>query len=80
MQIVQFARAASGDKGFWNSLARGPRPPAQSFVCSTLYQDAYNFAFQGNTIRMGSLCTPAHLSASSDFEEIEPTLRWLEIV
>jgi len=80
MQIVEFAKAASGDRGFWNALGRGPRAPAQSFVCSTLYQDAYNFAFQGNTVRMGSLCTPAHLSASSDFEEDEPRLRWLGIV
>jgi hypothetical protein len=29
---------------------------------------------------MGSLCTPAHLSASSDFEQNEPNLQWLEIV
>jgi hypothetical protein len=45
-----------------------------------LYQDAYNFAFQGAGVRMGSLCTPAHLSASSDFEQNEPNLQWLEIV
>jgi cell wall-associated NlpC family hydrolase len=78
-QIVKFAKAAAGG-GFFRYLGRGPKNPAQAFVCSTLYQDAYNFAFQGAGVRMGSLCTPAHLSASSDFEQNEPNLQWLEIV
>jgi len=78
-QIVKFARAANTGQGFWKSLWRGPQEPPQAFVCSTLYQDAYNFAFQGATIRMGSLSTPAHLSASDDFEAAEPPLRWLTI-
>jgi hypothetical protein len=79
-QIVAFAKAARSGQGFWNSLKRYPEGLTHSFVCSTLYQDAYNFAFQGTTIRLGSLCTPAHLSASTDFEEQEPTLGWLTIV
>jgi hypothetical protein len=79
-QIVAFARAANSERGFWNSLKRVPNSQTQSFVCSTLYQDAYNFAFQGTTIRLGSRCTPAHLSASPDFEDREPQLRWLQIV
>lgn len=79
IQIVKFAKAANGGR-FWNALARGPQRPPQAFVCSTLYQDAYNFAFQGGGIRLGTLCTPAHLSASADFENNEPALRWLEIV
>jgi hypothetical protein len=67
--------------GFWQTSARtrGPRIRIDALVCSTLYQDAYNFAFQGTSIRMGALCTPAHLSASPDFEANEPALRWLEI-
>jgi len=79
-QIVAFAKAADSGKGFWNSLRRVPDHQVQSFVCSTLYQDAYNFAFQGTTIRLGARCTPAHLSASADFEETEPQLRWLKII
>jgi hypothetical protein len=79
-QIVAFARAATSGRGFWNSLKRVPDSQAQAFVCSTLYQDAYNFAFQGNTIRLGSPSTPAHLSASPDFEDQEPQLRWLKII
>lgn len=78
-QIVKFARAAT-EEGFWKSLGRGPQRPPQAFVCSTLYQDAYNFAFQGNAVRLGALCTPAHLSASNDFEQNEPPLHWLEII
>lgn len=79
LQIAQFYFAAISGKGFWSSGARGPRIKTQALVCSTLYQDAYNFAFQGTTVRMGSLCTPAHLSASPDFEQNEPPLAWLEI-
>ncbi len=79
-EIVAFAKAANSGRGFWNSLKRVPDSQTQSFVCSTLYQDAYNFAFQGNTIRLGARCTPAHLSASPDFEDDEPRLRWLKIV
>jgi cell wall-associated NlpC family hydrolase len=77
-QIAKFAEAAVAEKGF-KGLWRGPRSPAQGFVCSTLYQDAYNFAFQGTSIRLGSLCTPAHLSASEDFEAIDPAIQWLAI-
>lgn len=79
-QIAAFANAAYRGAGFWNSLKRVPTSQTQSFVCSTFYQDAYNFAFQGSTIRMGSPCTPAHLSASTDFKSQEPPLRWLKIV
>jgi hypothetical protein len=79
-QILAFAMAANSGTGFWSSLKRVPASQTRSFVCSTLYQDAYNFAFQGNTIRLGSRCTPAHLSASPDFEDQEPQLRWLKIV
>ena len=79
LQIVKFAKAARGGQGFLKSLRRGPQLPPQRFVCSTLYQDALNFALQGNTIRMGSLCTPAHLSASDDFEQDDLPLAWLNI-
>jgi hypothetical protein len=77
-QIADFATTAVAEKGF-KRLWRGVRNPPQAFVCSTLYQDAYNFAFQGTSIRLGSLCTPAHLSASEDFEPVDPALRWLAI-
>jgi hypothetical protein len=77
-QIAEFAQAAVAERGF-KRLWRGLRSPPQGFVCSTLYQDAYNFAFQGTSIRLGSLCTPAHLSASGDFEEADPSLQWLTI-
>jgi cell wall-associated NlpC family hydrolase len=77
-QITDFATAAVAERGF-KKLWRGVRNPPQAFVCSTLYQDAYNFAFQGTSIRLGSLCTPAHLSASEDFEATDPALQWLAI-
>jgi hypothetical protein len=77
-QIAEFAEAAVKEKGF-KRLWRGLRSPPQGYVCSTLYQDAYNFAFQGTSIRLGSLCTPAHLSASEDFEAADPAIQWLAI-
>jgi len=80
-QIKDFAMAAYSGKGFWDGTGkRGPRIKMRGLVCSTLYQDAYNFALQGGyRIAWGILCTPAHLSASPDFEENDPPLRWLEI-
>src|SRR5260370_24772777 len=79
-QLIQFATAAYSGRGFWGgSKIKGPRMKMRALICSTLYQDAYNFAFRGNTVRLGSLCTPAHLSASPDFEEVDPLLGWLEI-
>jgi len=79
-QIIQFGSAALSGRGFWGgSIDRGPRIKVRALVCSTLYQDAWNFAYQGNTVRLGSFCTPAHLSASPDFEDDEPELGWLQI-
>jgi hypothetical protein len=83
-QIVNFAVDVSKEgwlpwlKGILGSSS-GPRPPPQSFVCSTLYQDALTYASKGNSIRLGALCTPAQLSASDDFERDDPPLQWLEI-
>jgi hypothetical protein len=78
-QILTFGIAAISGRGFWNSADRKSRIKTQALVCSTLYQDAYNFAFKGNTVRMGSLCTPAHLSASADFEPDDISISWLAI-
>jgi len=79
-QILVFSRATSSSNlGFWRSLQRLPSSLTQAFVCSTLYQDAYNFAFRGEGIRLGTRSTPAHLSASGDFEDVEPLLKWLKI-
>jgi hypothetical protein len=78
LQLWQFYRAASTGS-FWESARRGPRIRTRALVCSTLYQDAYNFAFQGSNVRVRSMCTPAHLSASSDFEAADPALGWLDI-
>ncbi|HLH90996.1 MAG TPA: hypothetical protein VKX28_21300 [Xanthobacteraceae bacterium] len=78
-QILAFSGAVRSTRGFWKSFQRIPRSQTQAFVCSTLYQDAYNFAFQGAGIRLGTRCTPAHLSASGDFEDNEPPLQWLQI-
>lgn len=78
-QIWDFYRAARSGRSFWLTTPRGPRIATRALVCSTLYQDALNFAYQGATVRLGNLCTPAHLSASSDFESNDPTLAWLEI-
>ena len=78
-ELIEFWGAAVSGKGFWETMKRGPRIKVRALVCSTLYQDAYNFAFRGQSIRMGSLCTPAHLSASDDFEAEEPPLGWLAI-
>jgi hypothetical protein len=80
LQICAFARAASSSAGFRKSWGRVPDSITRSFVCSTLYQDAYNFAFQGDTIRLGARVTPAHLSASPEFEQNEPELSWISIV
>jgi hypothetical protein len=83
-QIVDFAVDAS-QKGWrswfkgWFGSSRGLRPPPQSFVCSTLYQDALTYASRGNSVRLGALCTPAQLSASADFDNNDPALGWLEI-
>jgi hypothetical protein len=83
-QIVNFAVDASRQgwlsslKGLFGSPS-GPRYPAQSFVCSTLYQDALTYASRGSSVRLGALCTPAQLSASGDFENNDPPLGWLEI-
>jgi hypothetical protein len=80
-EIVAFAKAVNSGRSWpWNALRRIPDSHARAFVCSTLYQDAYNFALQGNTIRLGARCMPAHLSASPDFEDDEPPLRWLAIL
>ena len=78
-QIFQFYRAAVTGRGFWAGVPRGPRISVRALVCSTLYQDAFNFAHHGNRVLLGSLCTPAHLSASTDFEPNEPALNWLRI-
>jgi hypothetical protein len=83
-QIVNFAVDASKEglltrfKSLLGSSS-GPRYPAQSFVCSTLYQDALTYASRGSSVRLGALCTPAQLSASTDFENNDPRLGWLEI-
>lgn len=83
-QIVDFAVDASKEgllaqlKGVFGGRY-GPRTPPQSFVCSTLYQDALTYASRGNSVRLGALCTPAQLSASADFEDHDPPLGWLEI-
>lgn len=78
-QIWTFFYASKTGKGFWSSADRRPRIRMNALVCSTLYQDAYNFAFKGATIRLGSLCTPAHLSASDDFEAADIPMEWLGI-
>jgi hypothetical protein len=78
-QIVSFAQAANTEHGFLKSLFRGQQNSPQAFVCSTLYQDAYNFAFRGTTIRFGTLATPANLSASADFEDNDLPLDWLSL-
>jgi hypothetical protein len=80
-EIVAFAKAVNGGRSWtWNALRRIPNSQVRAFVCSTLYQDAYNFALQGNTIRLGARSMPTHLSASPDFEDDEPPLRWLTIL
>jgi hypothetical protein len=83
-QIARFAVAASRQgpltwvKGLFGNSSR-VRPPPQTFVCSTLYQDALTYASRGTSVRLGALCTPAQLSASIDFEPDDPPLRWLGI-
>jgi hypothetical protein len=79
--ILKFAWAANSHRGIRDTFRWDIKyAETQSFVCSTLYQDAYNFAFQGATIRQGSPATPAHLSASADFEAADLPLQWLTIV
>lgn len=77
LEVLSFAKAAASGKGFWqNGRKRRIRPRA--LVCSTLYQDAYNYSFTGTTVRMGSLCTPAHLSSSRDLEDVDD-IGWLNL-
>ena len=76
--VINFALAAYSGRGFWEGGGQQQIRPS-ALVCSTLYQDAFNFALKGNVVRMGSLCTPAHLSASNDFEAVDPVLSWLGI-
>jgi hypothetical protein len=79
LQALQFAYAAYTGKGLWQAGAPGPRMITHAVVCSTLYQDALAFMEQGSKARIGSMLTPAHLSAASDFEPVDPLLRWLSI-
>jgi hypothetical protein len=78
-QIAQFYIAAASGRGFWSGMPRGPRIGVRALVCSTLYQDAFNFAHHGTRVLLGTLSTPAHLSASTDFEADEPRPGWLQI-
>lgn len=78
-EILTFLKAARTGKGFWQAGAR-QRIDTKAVVCSTLYQDAYNFSFRGATVRLGSLCTPSHLSCSQDFDPIDPPIGWLTLV
>lgn len=78
-QLLQFSMAANRGRGFWEETPRGPRIATRALVCSTLYQDAFTFALQGNSVRLGKICTPAHLSASTDFEPDDPQLAWLGV-
>jgi hypothetical protein len=74
-EVFQLGRAAYSGRGFWQTNVKQRISPS-ALVCSTLYQDAYNFSFRGTAVKMGSLCTPAHLSASADFDEVTQ-LSWL---
>ena len=78
-EIYAFWRDANGGKGFIYPGKESVRR-TEALVCSTLYQDAYNFSFQGFRILRGFAATPAHLSASSDFEILEPAIGWLAIL
>lgn len=78
-EIFYFWRASRSGKGIFNGRDRRLRIPPKTLVCSTLYQDAFNFSGSGTMLRLGSLCTPAHLSASEDFEVDDPELGWLKI-
>jgi hypothetical protein len=78
--ILKFAWAANTHRGIRHTFRWDIKyAETQSYVCSTLYQDAYNYAFQGATIRQGSPATPAHLSASTDFSPADLPLQWLTI-
>lgn len=79
-QVFQFWLAARRGVGFWAGMPKGPRINMRALVCSSLYQDAFAFAGAGMAARLGALCTPAHLSASTDFEERDPELGWLTIL
>ncbi|SCB52082.1 Permuted papain-like amidase enzyme, YaeF/YiiX, C92 family [Bradyrhizobium shewense] len=77
-ELLSFMSAAQSGRGFWQNGQR-QRIRTGALVCSTLYQDAFNFSFSGTTVRMGTLCTPAHLSASPDFENASPHIGWLAL-
>jgi hypothetical protein len=78
-QLYQFWRMAQSGK-FWASAGNTTPINTGALVCSTLYQDALTFAKSGASIRFGTVCTPAHLSANqTDFEVQEPNLAWLEL-
>lgn len=78
-QIYQFWRMARTGR-FWATPNVTTPINTRALVCSTLYQDALTFARAGASIRFGTVCTPAHLSANTaDFESHDPPLAWLEL-
>jgi hypothetical protein len=79
-EAFQFWFSAVRGKGMWSQRKRRAPLRLKALLCSTLYQDALAFARHGpDTVRLGRMCTPAHLSASTDFEPDEPALNWLAI-
>ena len=77
--IIRFKKAAQ--KGLFRFAGMKSVPiSTDAVVCSTLYQDALSFSFHGLRSVHGFAATPAHLSASTDFEAVDPALNWIEIL
>ena len=78
-QILEFALAAySGKRIFGAARIVGRQLKRERLFAQPCIKTRIISHFR-STLRMGSLCTPAHLSASDDFEPTEPVLNWLSI-
>jgi hypothetical protein len=75
--VAHLAWMAWKGTGFWSQGVKASLS-ASALVCSTLYADAYTRQTRRTLGEQNNgICTPAYLSQSSEFEDIN--LGWLEI-
>ncbi len=77
--ILHFLKEFVLKNGGWTIGQKQIRMLPRGFVCSTHVQDALTYINAGASSRMGYLCCPAHLSASSDFEPHDVPIQWLRL-
>ena len=70
-QLFKLAVVALSGKGFW-AVETGPPLYPGAFVCSTLYADAFaRLTHRVLGERSNGYCTPAYLSHSDEFEDVQ---------